>query len=101
MKKLLLAVSVMVMGSASFVVQADEAVEANYNKSCVFCHATGAANAPKTGDAAQWAPRMEKGMDVMVESVQKGLNGMPPTGMCADCSVDDIKALIEYMAAPQ
>ena len=27
-----------------------------YNKSCAVCHASGAANAPKTGDAAAWEP---------------------------------------------
>ncbi len=71
-----------------------------YNKSCSVCHATGAANAPKTGDAAAWEPRMAKGMDVLVQSVQNGLNAMPPKGMCYDCSDEDYKALIEYMAAP-
>jgi cytochrome c5 len=39
-----------------------------------------------------------KGMDVMVTSVENGLNAMPPKGMCFDCSADDFKALIEYMA---
>ncbi len=71
-----------------------------YNKSCAVCHNTGAANAPKTGDADAWAPRMAKGMDVLVQSVNNGLNAMPPKGMCFDCSDDEYKALIEYMAKP-
>ncbi|GAB5452948.1 MAG: hypothetical protein Hals2KO_32760 [Halioglobus sp.] len=71
-----------------------------YQTSCFACHSTGAAGAPKTGDAETWKPRMEKGMDAMVESVKKGLNGMPPTGLCMDCTDDEYKALIEYMAAP-
>ena len=53
---------------------------------------------PKTGVAAEWEPRMAKGMDVLVESVDKGMGAMPPKGMCFDCSADDFKALIEYMA---
>ena len=72
-----------------------------YNKSCAVCHASGAANAPKTGDAAAWEPRMAKGMDVLVASVDKGMGAMPPKGMCFDCTADEFKALIEYMAAPQ
>ena len=36
---------------------------AKYDKSCKLCHATGTANAPKTGDAAAWEPRLAKGMD--------------------------------------
>ena len=71
-----------------------------YNKSCAVCHASGAANAPKTGDAAAWEPRLAKGMDVMVQSVANGLNAMPPKGMCFDCSDEDYKALIEFMAKP-
>ena len=69
-----------------------------YNKSCAVCHNTGAANAPKTGDAAAWEPRMAKGMEVLLQSVNNGLNAMPPKGMCFDCTDDEYKALITYMA---
>ena len=73
---------------------------AKYDKSCKVCHAAGAAGAPKTGDVAAWEPRMAKGMDVLLASVNNGLNAMPPKGMCFDCSDADYTALIEYMAAP-
>jgi len=72
-------------------------VEALYKQSCTFCHASGAAGAPKTGDKAAWAPRLEKGMDTLVASVRDGLNAMPPKGMCNQCSDEDFRALIEYM----
>ena len=71
-----------------------------YDKSCKVCHANGAANAPITGDAAAWEPRMAKGMEALVQAVNTGLNAMPPKGMCFDCTDDDYKALIEYMATP-
>ena len=71
-----------------------------YNKSCAICHASGAANAPKTGDAEAWEPRLAKGVDVLVASVTAGLNAMPPKGMCFDCTDDDYKALIDFMATP-
>jgi cytochrome c5 len=71
-----------------------------YNKSCAVCHATGAANAPKTHDVEAWKPRLEKGMDTLVQSVSNGLNAMPPKGMCFDCSDDEYKALITFMASP-
>lgn len=73
---------------------------ASYQSSCFACHFSGAAGAPKTGDAAAWEPRMAKGMDVLVASVRNGMGAMPPTGLCASCSDDDYKALIEFMAAP-
>ena len=60
-----------------------------YNKSCLICHAAGVANAPKTGDAAAWEPRLAKGIDVLIQSVEKGLNAMPPKGMCNDCSAEE------------
>ena len=95
MKKLLV-LSIALSAGAAFA----EPDMDKYNKSCADCHATGAANAPKTGDAAAWEPRMAKGMDTLVQSVQNGLNAMPPKGMCFDCSDEDYKAMITYMAAP-
>jgi cytochrome c5 len=94
--KMIFAVALMLSATFAWA----EADMAKYNKSCAVCHASGAANAPKTGDAATWEPRIAKGMDVLVQSVNGGLNAMPPKGMCFDCSDDDYKALIEYMAAP-
>lgn len=73
---------------------------ANYQQSCFACHFSGAAGAPKTGDAAAWEPRMAKGMDALVAAVRDGMGAMPPTGLCASCSDEDYKALIEFMAAP-
>ena len=43
-----------------------------FNKSCAVCHNTGAANAPKVHDVDAWKPRLEKGMDALVQSVTNG-----------------------------
>ncbi len=94
MKKLLTAALLLCAAGAYAAPDMDK-----YNRSCGVCHASGAANAPKTGDAASWEPRMAKGMDVLVQSVQNGLGAMPPKGMCFDCSDEEYIALIEYMAA--
>ena len=74
-----------------------DALEDRYNKTCVVCHAAGAAGAPKTGVAAEWEPRMAKGMDALVQSVDKGMGAMPAIGMCFDCDAAEFQALIEYM----
>lgn len=92
----LLAVALTLVATGAFA-QPDMA---KYDKSCKVCHATGAAGAPKTGDADAWAPRMAKGNEVLLASVNQGLNAMPPKGMCFDCSDADYTALIEYMATP-
>lgn len=95
--------AILLVLSAATVATATVSAEPNmekYNKSCVICHASGTANAPKTGDAAAWEPRMAKGMDALVLSVNTGLNAMPPKGMCFDCTTEEYEALIEFMAKP-
>ncbi|MBU4423722.1 MULTISPECIES: c-type cytochrome [unclassified Acidovorax] len=47
---------------------------------CAACHATGAAGAPKLGDAAAWGPRIKSGFDALVQSALKGKNAMAPQG---------------------
>lgn len=95
MKKLFAAV----LMCSALGAQADPA-PANYQTSCFACHSTGAAGAPKTHDVAAWEPRLERGMPALLLSVKDGLNGMPPTGLCAACTDEEYTALIEFMAAP-
>jgi len=70
-----------------------------YNASCAACHGTGAAGAPKVGDAASWAPHIAKGEATMLKNAINGINAMPPKGMCMNCSDDELKAAIEYMVS--
>ena len=73
-------------------------VEAKYKQSCMMCHAAGVAGAPKSFDAAVWAPRLAAGMDALVASATAGKGAMPPKGLCMDCSADQLKSLITYMS---
>lgn len=73
--------------------------KAVYDKTCVVCHASGVANAPKFGDKAAWAPRAATGKDALLASVIKGKGAMPPKAGAADLKDDDIKAAIDYMLA--
>ncbi len=68
-----------------------------YNKSCTTCHSTGAAGAPKLGDAAAWAPRLEQGVDTLHTHAIAGIRGMPPRGLCMDCTDDEVKGAVDYM----
>jgi cytochrome c5 len=68
-----------------------------YDSACFACHGTGAAGAPKMGDAAAWAPRIDKGLDTLMDHAVNGFNAMPPRGTCGNCSDDELKAAIEYM----
>ena len=70
-----------------------------YDTVCMACHMTGAANAPKLGDKAAWAPRIKMGNDALVASVIKGKGAMPPKGGGASLSDAEIKAAVEYLVA--
>lgn len=64
---------------------------------CTTCHSAGVMGAPKFGTAADWAPRVAKGKDTLYTHALGGFNAMPPKGMCAACSDDEIKAAVDYM----
>ena len=68
-----------------------------YNASCLACHSTGVAGAPKLGDQAAWTARVAKGLDGLLATAVSGINAMPPKGTCADCSDEELKAAIEYI----
>ena len=64
-------------GGGAAIVHTGEQV---YTAQCSACHATGAAGAPKFGDAAVWGPRIKTGYDALLHSALKGKNAMPPQG---------------------
>lgn len=68
-----------------------------YTGFCTTCHGAGVMGAPKYGTAADWAPRVTKGKDTLYTHAISGFNAMPPKGMCAACSDDEIKAAVDYM----
>ena len=51
-----------------------------FKAQCSACHATGAAGAPKFGDAGAWGPRIAKGFDALLTSALKGKGNMGPQG---------------------
>lgn len=76
----------------------DAAINAKYDKSCKLCHDSGLMGAPKTGDVAAWAPRLEKGNELLMKHVKEGFNAMPPKGTCMDCTDEEFQKLIDKMA---
>ncbi len=70
-----------------------------YMASCFACHTTGAAGAPKVGAgmSAEWEPRLEKGLEAVVQNAINGINTMPAKGLCFDCTDEDLRAIVEYM----
>jgi cytochrome c5 len=70
--------------------------EALYKQNCFVCHAAGVAGAPKLGDKAAWAPRVQQGLPALVQSAMKGKGAMPPKGG-SNASEQELAATVEYM----
>jgi len=51
-----------------------------FKAQCSACHGTGAAGAPKFGDAGAWGARIGKGYDALLTSALKGKGAMGPQG---------------------
>lgn len=70
-----------------------------YDAYCHICHATGVSNAPKIGNAGDWAPRLDQGMETLYTHAWNGFNAMPAKGMCMDCSEDEIHQAVDHMVS--
>ncbi len=69
-----------------------------YQAVCFGCHGTGAAGAPKLGDAGAWTARLdEKGYDTLVQNAINGINLMPPKGTCVACSDEEIESAVKHI----
>ena len=77
---------------------ASKTPEQLYQGACMACHGTGAAGAPKLGDAAAWAPRLSQGIDTLLNAAINGIGAMPPRGG-SQYSDEQIRSVIEYMAS--
>jgi len=71
-----------------------------YRRACFSCHDNGLSGAPIIGDSAMWAPRIAKGVPLLVQSTMDGVPpAMPPKGMCFDCTVAELTRVVEYMVS--
>jgi cytochrome c5 len=68
-----------------------------YQAQCAACHATGAANAPKFGDAAAWAPRVATGYESLLSSAMKGKGAMAAQSG-GDASDYELARAVVYIA---
>lgn len=75
--------------------------KAVFQGACFACHGTGAAGAPKLGDAANWGPRIAQGIDKVNSNALNGFQGkdgvMPPKGGRTDLSDAEVLAAVQYM----
>ena len=92
------------MRPVGMVVLADSSVpkslqtgEAVYAAACSACHAAGIAGAPRTGDAAAWAPRLKQGFDLLVKHAVEGFKAMPPKGGNANLDPIEVARAVAFM----
>jgi cytochrome c5 len=81
--------------NAPKVLQSGQAV---YNAVCVACHGSGAAGAPKAGDAGAWSARIAQGYDTLVQHAVQGIRLMPAKGGNADLDDIEVARAVVYMA---
>jgi cytochrome c5 len=81
--------------NAPKVLQSGQAV---YNAVCVACHGTGAAGAPKAGDAGAWSARIAQGYDTLVQHAVQGIRAMPAKGGNPDLDNVEVARAVIYMA---
>jgi cytochrome c5 len=74
-----------------------------YDTTCVACHGTGIAGAPKFGDKSAWAARIAEGNNTLYTHAIQGFQGkggvMPPKGGNTTLPDADVKAAVDYMVS--
>ena len=75
---------------------ASKTPEQLYQGACLACHNTGAAGAPKLGDAAAWSERLGKGVDALVAAAIGGIGAMPARGG-SQYDDEQIRVVVEYI----
>jgi cytochrome c5 len=71
--------------------------QAVYTAVCAACHATGAAGAPKIGDAGAWSARIGQGYDTLVQHAVNGIRAMPAKGGNPDLDDVEVARALVYM----
>ncbi len=80
--------------NAPKVLQSGEAI---YTSACAACHGTGAAGAPKMGDAAGWGSRIALGYEALLKTAIAGKGAMPAKGGNPSLSDAEVKAAVDYI----
>nr|WP_283101632.1 c-type cytochrome [Halomonas populi] len=66
---------------------------------CAACHGTGAAGAPRLGEAGDWGERLEQDISELYAHAINGIGAMPPKGGNMSLSDEEVEAIVDYMVA--
>ncbi|UOD28370.1 cytochrome c5 family protein [Massilia violaceinigra] len=70
-----------------------------YDESCMVCHATAIANAPRPTDRPAWEARNKQGFEVLVRHAIDGFRAHPPKGGAPALSGDEVRDAVFYMSS--
>ncbi len=95
-------VAAVYIGEAPVIVAAVESTGAANGEQvvknvCALCHSSGMMSSPKLGNAKDWAPRIEQGIDTLYSNAINGFNMMPARGGNPALSDDEVKAAVDHM----
>ncbi|MGR4070446.1 c-type cytochrome [Billgrantia sp. C5P2] len=74
--------------------------EAIYNQACMACHMTGAAGAPRRGEAGEWEGRIDQDIETLYDHAINGVGAMPPKGGNMGLSDDEVRAAVDFLVEP-
>jgi cytochrome c5 len=69
------------------------------HESCRSCHSNAQLGAPMIGDRRAWAPRIDQGLEALVQSAISGKCGIAPGGIDADRM--ELARAVVYMIWPR
>ncbi len=84
-------------GAAAGAARAPRSGEEVVKAACAACHETGAAGAPKIGDAAAWARPLKRGLEQLVKNAIGGVRAMPPRGGNPDLSDLEVARAVVFL----
>lgn len=70
-----------------------------FKAQCAACHTSGAAGAPKVGDAGAWGARIKQGFDTLLTSALKGKGAMGAQGGGAFSDIEIGRAVVHLANA--
>ena len=85
--------------------QKSSAGEKIWQSNCKVCHLQGLGGAPVYGKAAEWKPRIAKGIESLYANAINGFSSspekqMPPKGGNASLTDEEVKMAVDYMIQP-
>lgn len=69
-----------------------------YRETCMACHGSGVANAPRAGDKKAWGKLIAEGQHVLTAHAWVGVRAMPPKGGRNDLSLEEFARAVAWMA---